>query len=113
MATEKKLDETALETIVKEISAYAELIRTHQDEKQSAMDDFDTEKQRYDAGKISKRALASSVIKVNNELKKLDLAIKKDIANLIKASNQAKKFASNQASRSFRATMSGIRSGKR
>ncbi len=113
MATEKKMDEGAFEAIVKEVSAFGELIRTHQDEKQSALDDFDTERDRYKAGKISKRALASSVIKVNKELKKLDFALRKDISNLAKATYQARNFALKQAPRSFRATMSGIKSGKR
>ena len=113
MATEKKMDEAGFESIIKEISAHAEMVRTHQDEKQSAMNDFDKERQRFRSGKISKRAVASSSVKVNKELKKLDASIRKDISNLTKAAHQARNFAVRQAPKSFRASLSGIKSGKR
>ncbi|MBI2449459.1 hypothetical protein HYV49_04135 [Candidatus Pacearchaeota archaeon] len=113
MATEKKLDETAFGAIVKEITAFGEMIRTHQDEKQAAMDEFDKERERYHVGKISKKALVSSVRKVNRELKRLDNLIRKDISNLVKTNNQAKGFALKQAPRSFKVAMSGISSSSR
>src|SRR3989344_890937 len=102
MATEKKMDESAFGAIAKEITAYGELIRTNQDEKQAAMDEFDKEKKRYRMGKISKKALISSSKKVNKEISRLDKSIRKDIFRLSKVSQQAKKFAKRQAPKSFR-----------
>ena len=113
MATEKKMDETSFGSIVKEITAFGELIRTHQDEKQYAMNEFDKERERYRAGKISRKALSSSVAKINKELKKLDKTIRRDISNLVRTANQAKKFAMRQAPRPFRVTISRIKSRSR
>ncbi len=109
MATEKKMDESAFGAIAKEITAFGELIRTHQDEKQAAMNEFVKERERYHMGKISKKALISSAKKVNKELAKLDKSIRNDITSLARASQQAKKFAARQAPRSFRASLTGIR----
>lgn len=112
MASEKKLDETAFGAIAKEITAFGELVRTHQDEKQAAMDEFDKERERYHIGKISKKALISSVTKINKELKRIDNLIRKDISNLVKTTQQARKFGLKQTPRSFRVSLSGIKSGK-
>ena len=90
MAQEKHMNESAYGSIVKEATSLGELIRTHQDEKQAAMDEFDKERQRYKSGKISKKALGASVKKINKELKRLDQLIKKDISLI------NKKFIRNQ-----------------
>ncbi|MEK6843977.1 MAG: hypothetical protein AABX83_00975 [Nanoarchaeota archaeon] len=113
MAREKHMDESAYESIVKEINAFGELVRTHQDEKQAAMDQFDKERDRYHAGKISKKALASSVQKINKELKRLDALIRKDISNLTKTMQQGRKFVVKQAPRSLRVSLSGIGSSRK
>jgi len=108
MAIEKKMDESDFSEIVKEVTAVGEMIRTHQDEKQSVMNDFVREKDRYRKGKISKKALDSSAKKVNKELSKIDHAIRKDIRSLASVANQTKKFAAKQAPRTFRASVSGV-----
>ncbi len=110
MATEKHMDETAYGAIVKEVTSLGELIRTHQDEKQAAMDEFDKERKRYHSGKISRKALASSVKKINKELKRLDNLIRRDVSSLVKTTHQARKFALRQAPKLLRAKMTGISS---
>lgn len=110
MATEKHMDESAFGSIVREITANGELIRTHQDEKQAAIDEFNKEKQRYKMGKISKKALASSAKKVGKELKRLDALIRRDISKLVKINHQAKNFAVRQAPKRFKVTIGGVSS---
>lgn len=109
MAQEKKIDELAFGMLVKELTAFGELIRTNQDEKQTAMDDFDKERERFRTGKISKKALASSAKKVNKELSRLDRAIRQDIANTAKVANQIKLFTAKESPKTFRASLSGIK----
>lgn len=111
MANEKKMDESAYGSLVKEVTAVGELLRTHQDEKQAVMDEFDKEKIRFRQGKISKKAVLSSVKKVNKELASLDRAIRKDIAGVAKIANQIRHFTSKQSPRSLRAKLSGVHSG--
>ena len=113
MAQEKMMNESDFGAIAKETTAFGELIRTHQDEKQAAMNEFDKERARYHGGKISKKALASSVRKLNKELKKLDISIRRDISNLVRTAQRAKRFAQRQAPRSLRVTMTGIKSKTR
>ncbi|MBX4196654.1 hypothetical protein KW805_03635 [Candidatus Pacearchaeota archaeon] len=113
MANEKKMDETAFSSIVREIAAVGELIRTNQDKKQTVIDDFGRERKRYHAGKISKKALGSSARKVNKELTNLDKSIRKNISLLGKVGNTAKKFAARQNPRAFRASVTGIRTSSK
>lgn len=108
MAQEKKMDEVSFSAIVKEVTSLGELIRTHQGEKQSVMDNFDSERERYQMGKISKKALDSSSKKVNKELGNLDRAIRKDISMLSSVAHKARQFAAKQSPHAFRASVTGI-----
>ena len=109
MAEEKKMNEEQFAQVVQEMGAVGELIRTHQEEKQAAMDEFDKEIGRFKSGKISDIELASSIRKVNRELSILDRAIRADIKRLGSiAAKRAKAFGARQAPKSFRATTSGI-----
>ncbi len=105
MATEKRMDETEFAKIVKELAACGELIRTHQDEKQAALNEFDKELERFRGGKISQKALASSVRKVNGELSKLDRNLRNDIRRVASVSNRARSMANRQAPRHIRVSM--------
>jgi len=107
MATEKTMNESDYAKIVKELAACGELIRTHQDEKQAALDEFDKELQRFKAGKLSQKALASSVKKVNGELSKLDRALRNDIRRVSSVSSRARSMANRQAPRHIRVSMKG------
>ena len=113
MAKEKLMNQDAYEKIVKELTSYAELIRTRQNEKQSAMDSFDREVKRYRKGRISRKALASSVRRVNKELQKLDKEIRKGIADVKKTAKKVVSFASRQSPKKEKATMVGARSSGR
>ena len=55
MATEKEMNQSSFIKIAKEINAYAEVIRSRQDQKQVIIDDFNKERKRYKAGKISRK----------------------------------------------------------
>ncbi len=111
MVQTKKMNESFFAKILKDFDVAGELIRSRQDEKQALIDEFDSECKRFFFGKISERALASSVKKTNNELRRLDAEIRKNIAKAKVLSNRAAKLSSDQAPRSFRATLSGITGG--
>ncbi len=63
MALVKKMNESAFAQILKEFHALGELIRARQDEKQAIIDQFDSESKRFYFGKISEKALESSIKK--------------------------------------------------
>ena len=108
MATEKEMNQSEFEKIAKELTAYAETIRLRQDQKQTAINDFGKERKRYQGGKISKKALASSVPRIRKELQRLNKDIRKNINNLNRISERTKLFAQRQAPKSFRVSLSGI-----
>lgn len=109
MAKSKKMNETRFAKILKELDAVGENILSRQNEKQSVMDDFDTERARYLKGRISEDTVASSSKKVNDELLRLDKGIRNDIARLSKLSANARDFGSMQAPKVFRASVKGIK----
>jgi hypothetical protein len=108
MATEKEMNQSEFEKIAKELTAYAENIRARQDQKQTAIDDFGKERKRYQGGKISKKALAASVPRVRKELQRLNKDIRKNINNLNRIAARTRSFASRQAPKNFRVSLSGI-----
>jgi hypothetical protein len=112
MVQTKKMNESLLAKMLKELDVAGELIRARQDEKQALLDEFDSECKRFFFGKISKRALDSSVRKTNNELQSLDSEIRKNITKCRRISDRVEKFASAQAPIFFRATLSGVAGGK-
>ncbi len=66
------------------------------------------ESKRFFFGKISEKALASSVKKTNAELSRLDSEIRKAISRAKALSDRARKLTGDQAPVSFRATLAGI-----
>ena len=113
MVTEKKMDELSYEDIVKELSADGELLRAHQNEKQSVLNDFDSERKRYHTGVISKSALSTSVPMVRKMVRDLDKAIRQDIRNIHKIALKTQKFAERQAPKPFHVALSGIKFGNK
>ena len=109
MAQSKKMNEARFAKLTKELDSVGEVILTKQDEKQSVMDDFVKERNRYAKGRISEDTLISSSRKVNLELMRLDKGIREAIARVGKISTNAKEFASNQAPKVFRTSVSGIK----
>ena len=108
MVQTKKMNESFFAKLLKDYDVAGELIRARQDEKQGLLDEFDSECKRFFSGKISEKALASSVRKTNNELHRLDAEIRKNIASARNLADRAAKLNSAQAPRGFRATLSGI-----
>ncbi len=108
MATEKEMNQSSFIKIAKEINAFAEVIRSRQDQKQVIIDDFNKERKRYHSGKISKKTLLSSIPRVRKELQRLNNEIRKNIRNLNKTADRAKKFAARQVPKNFRVALSGI-----
>ena len=109
MVQTKKMDESTFAEIIKEFNAVGELIRARQDEKQAVIDGFNSESKRFFFGKISERTLASSVRKTNKELQKLDDQIRETIEKTRNLAGQARRFASIQSPRIFKATLSGVK----
>jgi len=107
-AKTKKMDESTFAQIVKEFNAFGELIRARQDEKQAVIDEFNSESKRFYFGRISEKTLASSAAKTNKELRRLDEQIRATIEKAGDLAAQARKFASAQSPKSFKATLSGV-----
>lgn len=110
MAKAKKMDKSAFENIVKELSSQAEMIKTKQHAKQTIMDTFDKEVQSYRSGKISKKAVRASVPRVNRELREFDGEIVRHIGSVRKAARKVTGFAGRQKPKKFKATVVGMRS---
>lgn len=116
MAKSKKLDLRSYTNVINNLTANGEMIRTRQDEKQAAMDDFDKERNLYHAGKISESSVRNSSRKVNAELKKLNKGIGNSMSNIRTVSKQLLALTSRQRPINFSASVSGIkkpRSGKK
>ena len=110
MASEKAMNQSGFGNIAKELTAYAEIIRTRQDQKQVAIDDFVNECKRYKAGKIAKKSLVSSIPRVRKELQRLNDEIRKNIRNLNQTAEKVKRFGSRQTPKNFRVSLTGISS---
>jgi hypothetical protein len=108
MATEKGMNQSSFTKIAKEINAFAEVIRSRQDQKQVIIDDFDKERKRYQAGKIAKKSLLSSVPRVRKELQRLNIEIRRNIQNLNRTAEKVRKFSARQNPKNFRVSLSGI-----
>ena len=109
MAQSKKMNAASFAKLVKEIDSVGELILTKQNEKQSVIDDFEKEKDRFKKGRISEATLASSAKKVNVELLRLDKGIREAIVKTGKIAASTKEFAKKQAPKVFRASVSGFK----
>ncbi len=113
MVQTRKMNESFFVEMQKNLTTTGELIRARQDEKQSLLDEFDKECKRFFFGKISQRALASSVKKTNTELQRLDKQIREAIKKGKSLSVREMKLIGNQAPIGYRATISGITGGKK
>jgi len=113
MVQTKKMNLSFFVGMQKDLTATGELIRARQDEKQALMDEFDKECKRFFFGKISEMALASSVKKTNLELKRLDKSIRDTISKVRSISTREMALVSSQVPIGYRATLSGITSGKK
>ena len=111
MVQVKMMNEEFFAKTLKEFNIAGELVRARQEEKQGLLDEFDTECKRFFFGKISEKALASSVKKTNDELARLDKEIRENMAKSRNAGDRASKLVSAQAPVGFRATLSGIIGG--
>lgn len=111
MVKVKMMNEEFFAKTLKEFNVAGELVRARQEEKQSLLDEFDTECKRFFFGKISERALIASVKKTNNELHRLDSEIRQNMAKARAAGDRAMKLVSAQAPVHYKATLSGIVGG--
>ena len=111
MARTKKMNEVTFAQILKEFHAVGELIRARQNEKQAILDEFDSESRRFFFGKISEKALESSIRKTNKELGRLDKEIRVAISNARLLGNRMNSLVTAQSPLTFRGTLSGISSG--
>ncbi|MCW8965458.1 MAG: hypothetical protein OQK82_02040 [Candidatus Pacearchaeota archaeon] len=108
MAKAKMMNEKSFAKLVKELSALGELIRTRQEEKQSVMNEFDKERDRYKKGRISEDTMKSSCMKTNKELVRIDKSVRETIMKANKLGMRIREFVSSQAPKSFMAKVSGI-----
>ena len=111
MARTKKMNEGTFGQILKEFHAVGELIRARQNEKQAILDGFDSESKRFFFGKISEKALESSIRKTNSEINRLDRELRSAISNTKMLGKRMDNLVTSQSPLTFRATLSGISSG--
>lgn len=111
MARTRKMNEVTFAQILKEFHAVGELIRARQNEKQAILDEFDSESRRFFFGKISEKALESSIRKTNKELGRLDRDIRSSISTARLLGKRMDMLVLSQNPLTFRATLSGISSG--
>ena len=102
------MNEVFFAQLLKDFSVVGELIRARQDEKQGLLDEFTAESKRFFFGKISEKALSSSVKKTNTELARLDSDIRKAISHAKELSDRARRLTAKQSPIAFRATLAGI-----
>jgi hypothetical protein len=113
MVQTKKMNENFFAKMQKELTAVGELIRARQDEKQALLNEFDSESKRFFFGKISEKALESSVKKTNKELKRLDSNIREIIIRAKAIAGREQQLVGSQAPIVYKATLSGISGGKK
>ena len=111
MVRVKMMNEEFFAKTLKELNVAGELLRAREEEKQGLLDEFDKECKRFFFGKISERALASSVKKTNNELHRLDSEIRMNMGKARASADRAMKTVSAQAPTHYRATLSGLVGG--
>ena len=111
MVKVRMMNEELFAKTLKEFNVAGELVRARQEEKQGLLDEFDTECRRFFFGKISEKALMSSVKKTNDELHRLDSEIRQNMSKARAAGDRASRLISAQAPVGFRATMSGLSGG--
>jgi hypothetical protein len=111
MVQVRMMNEEFFAKTLKELNVAGELVRARQEEKQSLLNEFDTECKRFFFGKISRRALQASVDKTNKELSRLDKEVRENMARGRSAGNKIGTLITAQAPVGFRATMSGISGG--
>jgi len=104
----KKINESSFAQILKEFHALGELLRARQDEKQAILDEFESESKRFFFGRISEKALESSVRKTNKELNRLDRELTSSISKAKKLGDKLNRLVSLQKPVLFKATLSGI-----
>lgn len=105
----RALDESRFAKINKEMEAFAEVIRSKEDEKRDIIDDFNKERKRFKGGKISRKTLASSAKRVRRELGQLDNEMLKDIRNLDKLADRAKVLADQQTPKKYNVSVKGAK----
>jgi len=108
MVNTKKFNENRLDRLLKEVTVSGEEIRSIQDEKQSVMDEFRKEHDRFKNGQISKQAFAISTRNVTNELAALDAKIRENISKAMSGSRKTHMYMSSQAPQKIRASLSGL-----
>jgi len=112
MVKVRMMNEELFAKTLKEFNVTGELIRARQEEKQGLLNDFDSECKRFFFGKISERALISSVKKTNKELQRLDNEIRQNMSKSRASGDMALKIISAQVPVRYRATLSGIVGGE-
>ncbi len=113
MVQAKKMNEELFAKMLKELTVVADLIRARQEEKQGILDEFESETKRFFFGRISEKALASSVKKTNLELKRLDAAIREEMSKARALLEKEQKLVGNQNPIGYKATLEGIFGGRR
>jgi len=111
MVQVRMMNEELFAKAIKEFNVAGELVRARQEEKQGLLDEFDQECKRFFYGKISRKALQSSVDKTNKELHRLDLEVRENMTKARNAGNRALHVVSVQVPVGYRATLSGISGG--
>ena len=108
MVKEKRIDPEVFQRMMKEKTAHAEALRTHQDEKQSVLNGIEREIRRVRGGAMARQTFNASMPRMKKELSRLDAAIRRDILGVSSVSQRTNQLAQRQSPRSFRISSRGI-----
>jgi len=103
----KKLNESDLASRIKELHSLGELLRVRQEEKQSILDEYNSESKRFFLGKLSEKTVKSSIKKTKEEIKRLDLELKDIINQSSKKTDEINKLILSQKPEKFKINFSG------
>lgn len=108
----KKLNESKLASIIKELHSFGELVRARQEEKQSVINEFNSEDRRFLVGKLSQRTVKSSIRKTGAELRRLNQEIRDTMKDSKKKLKEIDELISAQSPKRFRVSLSGVKEVK-
>jgi hypothetical protein len=105
----RKMDQTRLDRLLRDITVRSEAIRSLQDEKQSVIDEFRREHDRLRSGKISENAFTNSADTVTNQLSELDRKIRESMRGSASLTRRVLAYVESQQPEIIKATTRGLR----
>lgn len=108
MAKVKMLNDKVYAGLMKDLASLGELVRVREKEKQTVIDQFEAERNRYSKGKISEAALKDSVKKTNKEIVRIDKDLRSAVDKIVKTTNRVSDSIKRSKPKVLRAKENGV-----